>query len=295
MHILVTGGSGLIGRNFIKANINNYKFTVLSREPKKAKLLLPSGVGIIKDLPQENCFDIIINLAGEAIIDKRWSAKQKDIICNSRWLTTEFLVDMIERSSFKPRCLISGSAIGYYGETDDHLTTESNTVKQPDFAHSLCLKWELIAKQAEKHCRVILLRTGIVITDSGGALRKMLPSFRLGLGGKIGSGKQWMSWLHLDDMVNILAFCIENKLVTGAINCCSPNAVTNSEFSQQLAATLSRPCMLNMPAIFIKFIMGERAELLLVSQNIYPEKLLVYGYTFKYPELRSTLNSLLNK
>lgn len=293
MKVLITGGTGLIGRAFIEEYRSIYDICVLSRRNSPNQQLLFDEVNIIEELPKENIFDVIINLAGEPIFDKRWSDKQKERLCQSRWATTGELIDFIARSAHKPKCFVSGSAIGYYGDTGGQLTTEHDDPKYHDFSNQLCQKWELTALQAEKYCRVVLLRTGIVLSDKGGALSQMLPAFKLYLGGALGNGKQWMSWIHIQDMVNIIKYCIDNPLVVGAINCCAPNAVTNKEFSQTLAHVLSRPCMMITPSFFLKFILGERSELLLGSQNIYPEKLQVYGYEFKYTHLEPAFKQLL--
>jgi len=293
MKVLITGGTGLIGRAFIEEYRSIFDICVLSRKNSPNQQLLLGEVNIIEELPKENVFDIIINLAGEPIFDKRWSDKQKERLCQSRWAITGELIDFIARSSFKPKCFVSGSAIGYYGDTDGQLTTEHDEPKHRDFSNQLCQKWEFTALQAEKYCRVVLLRTGIVLSDRGGALSQMLPAFKLCLGGSLGNGQQWMSWIHIQDMVNIIKYCIDNPLVVGAINCCAPNAVTNAEFSQKLAHVLKRPCMMITPSFLLKFMLGERSALLLGSQNIYPEKLQVYGYEFLYPHLEPAFEQLL--
>ncbi|MFQ3277654.1 MAG: hypothetical protein ACI8SZ_001998, partial [Colwellia sp.] len=202
MRILITGGTGLIGRHFINAFKQSYQFTVLTRNGQNAEKLLPPGIEFIEQLPEQNCFEVIINLAGEPIVDKRWTVKQKERICQSRWKITEKVVAMIERAEFKPTCLISGSAIGYYGETGKNSTDEEAQVTQTDFSHELCKKWEDIALKVKAHCRVVLLRTGVVLANDGGALAKMRWPFYLGLGGKLGHGQQYMSWIHIEDMVH---------------------------------------------------------------------------------------------
>jgi len=293
MKILLTGGTGLIGRAFIEQYKAQYDIFVLSRKQSPNQKRLRDEINIIEELPEQNIFDVIINLAGEPIFDKRWSNNQKEKLCQSRWAITGELIDFIARSQHKPACFISGSAIGYYGDTDGAMVTEHDSVKQVDFSHQLCQKWEWTALQAEKYCRVVLLRTGIVLSEQGGALSQMLPAFKAYLGGALGKGDQWMSWIHIQDMVNIIKYCIDNPLVVGAINCCSPNAVTNKEFSQTLAKVLDRPCFMVTPGFVLKFVLGERSALLLGSQNIYPEKLQVYGFEFDYPELEPAFKQLL--
>ena len=293
MNILITGGTGLIGRHFIKAFQQPYQFTVLTRDSEKAKEILPQGVEFIEQLPEQNHYEVIINLAGEPIVDKRWTAQQKEKICESRWQITEQVVAMIERAKFKPSCLISGSAIGYYGETGDVATHEDAQVKHVDFAHSLCEKWESIALKASAHCRVVLLRTGMVLANDGGALAKMRLPFSLGLGGKLGDGHQFMSWIHIEDMVHAIHFAMQTQNIEGAINCTSPHGLTNEEFTKALAKQLNRPTYLNLPTVMLDILMGQGSELLLISQNIYPKKLLNYEFDFNHSHIEHALADLL--
>jgi len=289
MKILITGGTGLIGRYFINAFHHLYQFTVLTRNNVKAQQDLPQETAFIDSLPDQNYFDVIINLAGEPIVNKRWSQTQKDIICQSRWEITEQVVAMIGRSTIKPRSLISGSAIGYYGETGDTVTDEKAEVTQPDFAHKLCKQWEEMALQASEHCRVVLLRTGVVLANDGGALDKMRLPFSLGLGGKLGHGQQYMSWIHIDDMVQAIHFSLQKVNIEGAINCTSPQAITNEVFTNALGKQVKRPTWFGVPAFMLTILMGQGAELLLTSQNIYPQKLLIHGFHFNYPDIEQAL------
>lgn len=293
MKLLITGGSGLIGRHFIKTFGDQYQFTVLSRSPEKCTKTFSSDIKIIEALPKENSFDVIINLAGEPIADKRWTQKQKQLICQSRWHITQQLVDMVERSSIKPQCFINGSAVGFYGDTGDQTVTEESEVTHPDFAHSLCLKWENIALSLKEQTRVVLLRTAVVLAKDGGALSKMYLPFYLGLGGKIGSGEQWMPWIHIEDMINAIQFSISNNEVQGAINCVSPSLMTNVEFTKALGSQLKRPTVFTVPAFIIKALMGQGAELLLTSQKVSPKKLLSYGFHFDQPQIKSALADIL--
>ncbi|NQZ25672.1 MAG: TIGR01777 family protein [Colwellia sp.] len=293
MNILITGGTGLIGRHFIKSFQQPYQFTVLTRNCRRAKKVLPEGVDFIEELPEQNNFEVIINLAGEPIVDKRWTVMQKEKICQSRWQITEQVTAMIERSKFKPTCLISGSAIGYYGETGNVSTHEDAQVKQEDFAHSLCKKWEDIALKASEHCRVVLLRTGVVLANDGGALTKMRWPFTLGLGGKLGHGQQYMSWIHIEDMVHAIQFIILTPSIEGAINCTSPQALTNEEFTKSLGKQLHRATWFSVPEFILNMLMGQGAELLLSSQNIYPQKLLNHEFDFNHSNLEQTLGDLL--
>jgi len=293
MKILVTGGTGLIARHFIKAFQQPYLFTVLTRDIEEAKWSLPKEVKLIEHLPEQNTFEAIINLAGEPIVDKRWTNAQKEAICQSRWQLTEQVVAMIARSETKPSCLISGSAIGYYGETGNVSTDEEAQVTHADFSHRLCEKWEKIALQASEHCRVVLLRTGVVLAHDGGALAKMRLPFSLGLGGKLGDGQQYMSWIHIEDMVHAIQFSLLTPSIEGAVNCTSPQALTNEEFTQALGKQLHRPTWFSVPAVMLNILMGQGAELLLTSQKIYPKKLLDHDFDFNHSTIENTLADLL--
>jgi uncharacterized protein (TIGR01777 family) len=293
MNILITGGTGLIGKHFINSFQQPYQFTVLTRNSQKAEKLLPAGVEFIDQLPEQNHYEAIINLAGEPIVDKRWTVAQKEVICQSRWQITEQVVAMIERAKFKPTCLISGSAIGYYGDTGNIATDEEADVTQTDFAQALCDKWENIALKASEHCRVVLLRTGVVLANDGGALTKMRLPFSLGLGGKLGDGQQIMSWIHIEDMVHAIQFSLLTPSIEGAINCTSPQALTNEEFTIALGNQLNRATWFTVPKFVLNILMGQGAELLLTSQNIYPKKLLNHDFDFNHSNLEKTLEDLL--
>ncbi len=293
MKILITGGTGLIGRHFIKAFQQPYQFTVLTRNIEKAKDSLPEGIEFIDRLPDQNNFEAVINLAGEPIVDKRWTDTQKENICQSRWKITEQIVAMIARSDIKPSCLVSGSAIGYYGETGQNKTFEDTQVKHTDFSHELCHKWEGISLKASEHCRVVLLRTGVVLANDGGALNKMYLPFYFALGGKLGHGQQYMSWIHIEDMVHAIQFSLLTESVDGAVNCTSPQALTNEEFTKALGKQLNRPTCFTVPAFMLKILMGQGAELLLKSQNIYPKKLLDNDFDFNHTSIENALADLL--
>lgn len=292
MKILITGGTGLIGSHFIDEFQHTYQFTVLSRQ-KRPPISLTKNVEVINQLPDHNSFDIIVNLAGEPIADKRWSKKQKDIICQSRWQISQNIVDFIKRSSYKPQCLISGSAIGIYGDTGNTSIDESAPINAQGFSQTLCKTWEHIAQSVANECRVVTLRTGIVLTKHGGALGKMKPPFYFGLGAKISTGNQWMSWIHITDMINVINFAICQNDVSGVINCTTPNAVTNQEFSNALGQQLKRPVLFSIPASLLQILMGESASLLLESQRIYPQTLIDKQFRFDYETLEPALANLL--
>lgn len=297
MNILITGGSGLIGQALIKA-LHADRIIVLTRNLEKTAKLLPKGIALVSSLEQVdfNTLDVVVNLAGEAIVDKRWSTAQKARICQSRWLITQNLVEKIQAANTPPHCFVSGSAIGFYGRQNENAIDESCQDINHEFSHQICQKWESIAQQASSDkTRVCLLRTGIVLADNGGALKKMLPAFKLGLGGPIASGQQYMSWIHIDDMVAIILAAIYQPSLSGAINATAPMPVTNQEFSQTLSAVLHRPCIFRVPAVILRLIMGESADLVLFGQNIIPQKLLDNHFKFQYPSLHIALKQLLIK
>ena len=246
----------------------------------------------LAQLSSEQHFHVIINLAGAPIFDKHWSAARKQVIRDSRIKLTEQLIAYIERATIKPELLISGSAIGYYGDQGSSVLNEASPV-HPDFSQRLCADWENAALQAEQlGVRVCLIRTGLVLAHDGGLLQRMLRPFNLGLGGTLGNGQQWMSWIHRDDWISIAKLMISNPTMQGAYNATAPQPVTNSEFTKILAQHLKRPALLPVPASLLKLLLGERSDLVLASQRVLPERLLAEDFTFQYPELLSALTEI---
>jgi len=294
MNLLITGGTGFIGSALCTRLLDEkHSIVVLSRYPEKIKLPIRS-VSSLNHLTNDDVFDVVINLAGEPIADKRWSDQQKNLIYSSRIVATETLITYLKNSKNKPKLLISGSAIGYYGvnETDDII--DENSGYDDSFSSNLCQKWEASALKAEPlGIRTCLLRTGIVLGKNGGALSKMLPPFKMGLGGKIGHGEQWMPWVHLDDLVGIIIYCINNDNLKGPVNGTSPNPVINQVFTKTLGLALKRPTIFPMPKVVIKLLMGQMGEeLLLVGKKISPQKVLDAGYDFKYKTLDEALKNI---
>ena len=297
MNYLITGGTGLIGKAFIESlPKNTSQITVLSRNKINAKKLLGSEINCIDKLSIidiENS-DVILNLAGEAIADKRWSDTQKDKICQSRWGITQNLVDLINQAENPPSVFISSSAIGIYGRQNKQPINESFEDFHHEFTHHVCSEWENIALAAvTSKTRVAILRTGIVLAKKNGALGKMIPPFKLGLGGKIGDGEQMMSWIHLEDMVAGISHIEKDETLQGAINLTAPNPVNNYQFTNALASTLNRPCFLSTPAWLLKTLLGEMSDLLLFGQNVVPDKLTNSGFSFKYSKLEEALTNLI--
>ncbi len=297
MNIFITGGTGFIGSALTKRLIEQgHEVTVLSRSPEKVAQLCGASVkalGSLSQLKAEDNYQIIINLAGAPIVDARWSEARKQLIRESRIGLTEQLLSCIARMNIKPELLISGSAIGYYGDQGDTMLSEQS-IPAEDFSGQLCIDWEAAAKQAEQFgVRVCLIRTGLVIANGGGFLQRMLLPFRLGLGGRIGDGRQWMSWIHRQDWINIALTMMADVTMQGAYNATSPNPVTNAEFTRILAQCLKRPALLPVPAWVLKMLLGEMAELVLGSQRVLPERLLAQGYKFQYDDLAAALNEAL--
>ena len=305
MKILMAGATGLIGQAFIKHYSHVHTFHVVSRSADKVNhafhheiqqgVLEKVDLTLLNDL---NAYDAVINLAGEAIVDKRWSDKQKQRICHSRWDITERIVELIKASSEPPEVLLSGSAIGIYGRQADTSQSiqpidEQFSDYHEEFAREICQRWESIALQAQSELtRVCLLRTGIVLSATGGALGKMKVPFSLGLGGPVSSGQQIMSWIHIDDMIQAMAHVLVSPALQGPINFTAPNPVSNAVFSKAYANSLHRPCLFTVPKLALKILMGESADLLLTGQHVVPKALLEHGYTFSHVEIDEALISL---
>ena len=299
-HYLITGGSGFIGSQLIPVLLaDDNKVTVLSRTPAKTLSQFNQSVAVIDDLAAlDNSahFDVVVNLAGQGIADKRWSDNVKQQLLDSRLLTTRALVEFMQRAETKPELFISGSATGFYGLRDDTTLTEADQGGDASFSAKICSDWENEAKAAEAlGIRCCYLRTGIVLGD-GGALAKMLPPFKFGLGGPMGNGQQWMSWVHMDDWIGILRHIVATPTLTGPVNGTAPNPVTNKEFATTLGSVLKRPAILPLPAFVVKLLMGEMGEELLLSgQRVVPAKITDAGYSFTYGMLKPALADVLNK
>lgn len=300
MEILITGGTGLLGRALCKALLaRGHHPCVLSRHPEKVMRLCSAGVralGSIDDWQSNQNFDAVINLAGAPIIDLPWTASRKHMLRESRIGLTDALVAAIARAESKPKVLLSGSAIGIYGDRGEAPCPEDKEpVAAPDFGARLCAGWERAAMQAEfLGVRVCLLRTGLVLSSDGGLLARMKWPFRLGLGGKLGSGQQWMSWIQIEDWVNAVCFLLEYPDASGAFNLTAPTPVRNVDFTQALAARYARRALFNQPARLLRAALGQRAYLLLGGQRVKPERLVAAGFDFRHPTLNDALKASCN-
>lgn len=298
MRILITGGTGLIGRHLCKALLaEGHELTVFSRKPETVPLKCGEGVHAMAALDEwqpELTFDAVINLAGEPIVDAPWTPQRKQMLWQSRVTLTGELVRHIIAAEQKPAVLLSGSAVGYYGDRGA-ATLDENMPPGMNFPAQLCKAWEEAARGAEHAgVRVCLLRTGLILSKDGGLLGNMLLPFRLGLGARLGDGEQWMSWVHIDDYVAMVLKLLHDPQASGPYNMTAPNPVTNAEFTSTLAVTLGRPAPFAAPAALLRLGMGERATLLLEGQRVLPKRMQAAQYRFAHPDLANALRNLLS-
>jgi uncharacterized protein len=293
-NLLVSGSSGLIGAALCKLlETNGHHVTRLVRAPSSVS----GAIAWSSDKPVNpesvSGFRAVVHLAGETIVG-RWSAEKKAEIRNSRVAGTKNLAEALARTPQRPEVFISASAIGYYGDRGDEVLTE-DSLPGTGFLPEVCQEWEAAARSAaDAGIRTAQTRFGVVLSSDGGALAKMLLPFRLGLGGNMGNGRQWWSWVDLRDVVGSILHVMNNSSVSGAVNVVAPNPVTNAEFTKALASVLSRPAIFPMPAFAARLALGQMAdELLLASQHVEPAKLLASSYTFQQPNLRESLRSIL--
>jgi len=295
MHILLTGGTGLIGRKLCSRWLEQgHRLTVWSRRPEQVADLCGAQVRGIARLDEiDESVDAVINLAGAPIADRPWSHKRKLLLWSSRITLTEVLLAWLERCERKPRVLISGSAVGWYGDGGERELTEESGPVSEDFASQLCIAWEETAQRAEAlGLRVVLVRTGLVLAAEGGFLPRLLGPFKLGLGGRIGSGRQWMPWVHIDDQIALIDFLLHRDDARGPYNACAPNPVRNRDFAKALGEVLSRPAVVPVPELMLKVALGELSLLLLGGQRAMPARLQAAGFTFRFTDLPAALDDL---
>ena len=296
MKILVSGSSGLIGTALVSAlTSNSHEVTRLVRgqPPSGEKAARWDPMAGTIDASALEGVDAVVHLAGENIA-ARWTATQKAKIRDSRVRGTQLLCETLARLSSPPQVLVSASAIGYYGDRGEEILTDESPPGR-GFLPEVCRAWEAATEPAKQRgMRVVILRLGMVLSAAGGALAKMLPPFRLGLGGMVGSGRQYMSWIALDDVVGTIQHAIVTDALQGPTNAVAPQAVTNQEFTRTLGKALGRPTLLPLPAFAARLIFGEMAdELLLASTRVQPAKLVASGHRFRYPELEAALRHVL--
>ncbi|MFC2973279.1 TIGR01777 family oxidoreductase [Azotobacter bryophylli] len=298
MHILLTGGTGLIGRALCRHwQAGGHRLSVWSRSPQQvATLCGPQvrGIGELHELDGEP-LDAVVNLAGAPIADRPWTRARRELLWDSRVRLTERLIHWLARREQRPSLLLSGSAVGWYGNGGDRELTEDCPPAAEDFASRLCGAWEDAARQAEAlGMRVALLRTGLVLARDGGLLSRLLPLFRLGLGGRQGSGRQWMPWIHLDDQVALIDHLLQRPQASGPYNACAPEPVRNAEFVRALGRCLHRPAFLAVPAVALRLGLGELSGLLLGGQRALPARLLADGFDFRFSDPEAALADLLS-
>jgi uncharacterized protein (TIGR01777 family) len=297
MKIVVSGASGLIGTQLVaKLSQSGHEvIRLVRRSPKAGEIQWNPKSGTLDAAALEGA-DAVIHLSGAGIGDKRWTTGYRKEILDSRTTTTALLAKSIASLSRKPSVFLSGSAIGIYGARNDEQLTEVST-HGTGFLAEVCEQWEAAAKPAvDAGVRTVYLRTGIVLSPKGGALKKLLPLFKLGVGGKFGNGKQWQSWISIDDEIGAIEHLLTAN-VSGAVNLTAPNPVTNAEFTKVLASVLKRPAIVPVPTFAPKILLGgELADaLLFTGQRVIPAALNASGYTFKHTTLESALRSLLSK
>jgi len=298
LNLLMTGSSGLIGSAF-RSHLSSKDLRILRlvRRPSSSvnDIYWNPGLGFLDSSSLEG-IDAVVHLAGESIASGRWTSKKMKSIRESRIKGTGLLSETLARLSNPPKVFVSISAIGIYGDRGDERLNENSSAGK-GFLAQVCQEWESATALAiEKGIRVVNPRVGMVLSASGGALAQMLPIYRFGIGGKLGKGHQYMSWITINDMVNIIHFAIQNESLNGAVNAVSPNPVSNSVFSKVLAKVLSRPNLFALPAFAARFVWGKMAdEVLLSSSRVYPDRLEESGYKFAFPKLEEALRQILDK
>lgn len=296
MKIIISGATGLVGNALAHAlrdeghsvarlvRAGNAEAGDIRWDPDAAKVDLAALEGA----------DTCVNLNGASIGDGRWTPERKSLLRSSRLNTTRFLVNAFSRLTEKPRAFLSASAIGFYGSCGDEILTETSA-SGTDFLSELSREWEREAQRAESFgIRTAVLRFGVILSTRGGALPRMLTPFKLGVGGRLGDGKQWISWIALDDVVGVIRWALADSHATGPVNVVAPSPVRNAEFTRVLAKALGRPAVFPAPALALRLLLGEMADaLLLGSQRVRPEKLLALGYPFRFDKLEPALRSAL--
>ncbi len=302
MRVFVTGGTGFIGRRLIAALLaDGDEVTVLTRSAAKAEQTFGARVTIVEGNPlaagawqgKIAGHDAIVNLCGEPILKKKWTPARKQVLLDSRLSPTRLVVEAIAGAEPRPEVLVSGSAVSYYGFQDDEPLTEESG-HGTGFASQLVIDWEDEARRAEAlGVRVVLLRTGIVLGKGGGALSQMVPPFKFFVGGPIGSGRQYFSWIHIADHVGLTKLALADKTITGGLNMTAPNPVSNRDFMKALGRALGRPSWLPVPGFILRAAFGEGAELLLKGQRVLPVKAQDAGYDFQFADLDAALRETL--
>lgn len=302
MRVLLLGCSGFVGRELVPFLLElGHELTVVSRRPQPFPALASERLSTLQLDPaqagswQQNGLlealagaDGVVNLAGEPIAEKRWTAAHRQLLLESRVATTTHLVGAMASLPQPPRVLVSASAVGYYGTSGSARFSETSPAGA-DFLAEICQQWEAAAAARPPACRLVTLRIGIVLGPDGGALGKMLPVFRMGFGGPVGDGRQWMSWIHRHDLCRLIATALEDQAYAGTYNAVAPTPATMGAFAAALGRTLGRPSLLPVPAPVLQLLLGDGAQVVLEGQQVIPERLLAQGFAFHYPELSAAL------
>ena len=306
MRAFVTGGTGLVGRRLVKQlRQRGDQAVILSRRAAHARELFGVGVEVVEGDPMRSgdwmdavgdC-DAVIHLAGENVFARRWSADFKKLLHDSRMLSTQHVVEALRRKPMRangqPKVLVNASAIGFYGPRGDEELSEDSPPGS-DFLARLCIEWEQTARAAESAgVRVAMVRVGVVLDKEGGALAKLLTPFKLGAGGPVGSGRQWMSWIHHADLIGLFLLALDNAEAKGPINGTAPNPLTNGDFGKTLGRVLHRPSFVWTPALALRVLIGEAGTLVTTGQRVLPKRALELGYSFQYPTLEAALDQIL--
>jgi uncharacterized protein len=308
MQVFVTGGTGLIGSRLVRRLMERRdRPVVLTRREATAEKLFGTSCRIVEgdsmkagpwqDVAAE-C-DAVVNLAGENLFNHRWNDQFKTLMTDSRLLTTAHVVEALgrkpKREDGTPKVLVNASAIGIYGpHGDEELTEESPPAS--DFLANLCVQWEKAAKAVEAFgVRCALTRIGVVLAKEGGALKQLWTPFSLGLGGPVGDGKQWMSWIHIEDMIGVLLLALDNNETTGPLNATAPNPVTNRDFATAFGKALHRPSFMPTPRFMLRTMLGESADIVTTGQRVLPKKTMALGYQYKFPQIDAALADVVGK
>lgn len=300
MKVAIAGGTGFVGSRLVERLLaEGHQVLILTRNPASVK---PApNVEVVAYNPKESgawqqsisgC-DAVVNLAGEPIAEKRWTPEHKKEIINSRKIGTQKIVEAISKANPKPSVLVSASAIGYYG-TSETATFEESSPSGNDFLAQVCQEWEAEAQKVkDTGTRLVIVRIGIVLA-MGGAIGKMIPPFKMFAGGPIGTGKQWFSWIHRDDLVNLILFALQQREVEGVLNATAPNPVRMNEVSQTLGEVLNRPSWLPVPAFALEVLLGDGAQVVLEGQQVLPKRTITQGFDYQYPSLKQALEEFLD-
>jgi uncharacterized protein (TIGR01777 family) len=300
MKVAITGATGFVGSRLVEQlQAKGHQPLILTRNRDAALKAFPN-LEVVAYTPTASgswqdvisgC-DAVVHLAGEPIAESRWTANQKQEIINSRQLGTQKIVEAMKKANPKPRVLVNASAIGFYG-TSETATFDENSASGNDFLAEVCQKWEAEAEKVkDAGVRLVIIRLGIVLGD-GGALAKMIPAFKLFAGGPLGTGKQWFSWIHRDDLVNLIIEAITRSDLEGVLNATAPNPVRMSEFCQTLGAVLNRPSWLPVPGFALEALLGEGAQVVLEGQQVLPKRTISCGFNYQYPTLEPALAEIL--